>query len=189
MDVDWEQIEGSPFPLGVTWIEDERAFNFSIYSKHAESVELRFYGDDFEHLLHQFRFDYLKNKSGPVWHCRLPSETLTNCRFYCYRISGPGPEPGFSWHTFDAEKLLLDPYAKAIYFPPEFSRDAAMQPGSNEGRAPVGLLPRTECPFDWISDRKVRHTSELVIYEIHVKGFTAHPSPVFSPRIAARSTE
>ncbi len=182
MDVDWEQTEGSPFPLGASWIEEERAFNFSIYSKHAESVELRFYGeDDFEHPLYQFRFDYLKNKSGRIWHCRLPSETLANCRFYCYRISGPGPEPGFSWHTFDAEKLLLDPYAKTIYFPPEFSRDAAMQPGSNEGRASLGLIPRTEGSFDWSRDRKLRHTSELVIYELHVKGFTAHPSSDVRP--------
>jgi glycogen operon protein len=143
MDVDWKQSEGAPFPLGVSWIDDEHAFNFAIYSKHAESVELRFYGEDeLENPRYQFRFDYLRNKSGPIWHCRLPESELERCRFYAYSISGPGPEPGFSWHTFDAEKLLLDPYAKAIFFPPAFDRDAARLPGSNEGRAPLGLLPR-----------------------------------------------
>ncbi len=177
MDIDWERIEGSSFPLGVTWLPEQQAFNFAIYSKHAESIELRFYGADaFEHPLHVYRFDYLRNKAGPIWHCRLSDRALEGCRFYGYRISGPGPGAGYAWHTFDAEKLLLDPYAKAVFFPDSFDREAARLPGSNEGRAPLCVLPREPCPFDWSGDRKVRHTSELVIYELHVKGFTAHSS-------------
>ncbi|MEZ6044042.1 MAG: hypothetical protein R3C11_00355 [Planctomycetaceae bacterium] len=135
MSVAWAQLEGMPFPLGASWIKDQQAYNFALYSKHAESVELRFYSEnDLSTPVRVFQFDYLVNKSGPIWHCRIPYSEIESANYYGYRIDGPGPGAGFSWHTFDAEKILLDPYARAIYFPPEFSRDAACQPGSNEGK-------------------------------------------------------
>jgi len=68
----WEKIEGSPFPMGVTWIADEHSFNFSLYSKHAEAIRLLLYSPaDLAHPVYEYEFDYLKNKSGPVWHCRV----------------------------------------------------------------------------------------------------------------------
>ena len=42
----WLSTEGAPIPLGVTWIEEEQAYNFAVYSKHAESVTLLFYGPE-----------------------------------------------------------------------------------------------------------------------------------------------
>ncbi len=180
---DWEAVEGASFPLGVSWVEDERAFNFAIYSKHAESVELLFYRDDeLRRPAHEFHLEYLKNKSGTIWHQRVAENMLQNIRYYAYRINGPRPGPGFSWHAFDSEKLLLDPYSKAVYFPAEFDRDAAAQPGSNEGRAPLGVLTHFERPFDWGADPTLRHGSDLIIYELHVKGFTKSPTANVSQR-------
>lgn len=173
----WSQVEGSPFPLGATWIEEELAYNFSIYSKHAESMHLLLYAEeDAVHPVFEYEFDYLTNKSGPIWHCRVNQAAAANARYYAYRVNGPAPEPGFNWHHFDFEKILLDPYAKAVHFPEGFSREAARQPGSNAGQAPLGVLPSEQSPFDWEDDRPRRHESDLVIYELHVKGFTQHES-------------
>jgi len=174
---DWNNSEGTPRPRGVSWLEEEQAFNFALYSKHADAVTLLFYHDKQLHKpAYQKRLTYLENKSGPIWHCRIPQGDIAECRFYAFRISGPDPSPDYEWHAFDPEKLLLDPYAKAVYFPPSFDREAARKPGSNEGQAPLGVLPDCRCDFDWGDDRPPRHGSDLVIYEMHVKGFTHHSS-------------
>ncbi len=170
---DWYRREGSPFPLGVTWIPEDDAFNFAIYSKHAESVQLRLYRPgELRRPLYTFDFDPLPNKSGPVWHCRIPRDTVNGAKLYAYRIDGPVPTTGFALHHFDREKLLLDPYARDVFFPQGFSRTAAQRPGSNEGLAPLGVVPTAPCDFDWEDDTPVRHDSDLVIYEMHVRGFT-----------------
>jgi isoamylase len=167
----WFAVEGSPFPLGVTWIEAEQAWNFALYSRHATGVTLLLYGDqDFANPLAQVDLKHLKNKSSRVWHCRLRENEMAGARYYAYRVDGPHePSEG---HRFDAEKILLDPYAKAVFFPPNFSRDAARRAGSNAGRAPLGVIRCGAQPFDWGSDRRPRHTSDTVIYEMHVRGFT-----------------
>ncbi|MCA9118063.1 MAG: glycogen-debranching protein, partial [Planctomycetaceae bacterium] len=180
----WHSLEGSPHVPGVTWIEEEQAYNFAIYSKHACRVRLLLYrAEDIRQPVLEYEFDYLKNKSGPVWHCRIPASEAGTARYYGYRISGPAPGPEFSWHTFDFEKILLDPYATTVFFPPEFDRTAAMQPGSNAGRAPLGLLQdiRCQCQFDWENDPRPRHDADLIIYELHVRGFTRHPSSGVEP--------
>jgi isoamylase len=167
----WFAAEGSPFPLGVTWIEAEQAWNFALYSRHATGVTLLLYGEeDFVNPLREVELGHLRNKSSRVWHCRLREAEMPNARYYAYRVEGPSqPSEG---HRFDAAKILLDPYAKAVFFPPNFSRDAARQAGSNAGRAPLGVLRCGRQPFDWGEDRRPRHTSDTVIYEMHVRGFT-----------------
>ena len=179
----WEKIEGSPFPLGATWIEEDQAYNFSLYSKHAERVHLLIYSAvDFVRPIFEFEFNHLTNKSGPVWHCRVADKLLRTdsaspeARYYAYRVDGPAPEPGYNWHCFDYEKILLDPYARNVFFPDGFSREAACRPGSNAGSAPLGVLPAKHCEFDWKGDRKTKHDWDLVIYELHVRGFTQHTS-------------
>jgi glycogen operon protein len=82
---------------------------------------------------------------------------------------------GQGFHAFDDEKILLDPYARAVYFPDSFDREAARRPGPNDGEAPLGVIdPDRE--FDWEDDSFVQHGHDLVIYEMHVRGFTKHPS-------------
>ncbi len=172
----WESIEGSIFPLGVSYVQSEDAFNFALYSKHAQSVTLNFYGEsDFQTPVKRFTLNGLVNKSGPVWHCRIAVRNMANARYYAYQVSGPPPETGFEYHTFDSEKVLLDPYARVVRFPSAFDRNAAIEPGSNAGRAPLGVL-QDEMQFDWQGDQAVRHDSDLVIYELHVRGFTQHAS-------------
>ncbi|HPM83293.1 MAG TPA: isoamylase [Candidatus Anammoximicrobium sp.] len=168
----WESLEGSPIPLGASWVEAESAYNFAIYSKHAEKVTLVFFGDDLVKPIYRYEFEHLRNKTGPIWHCRIPQALLVGAQFYAYQIDGPKPGAGFEWHTFDPEKLLLDPYARDVYFSPEFDREAARRPGSNWGRAPLSVLDSREPPFCWEHEPPLRHQSDLVIYEMHVRGFT-----------------
>jgi isoamylase len=173
----WHRSEGAPWPLGVTWLPAENAFNFALYSKHATEVELLcFARQDLYRPALTKRLDFRINKSGPIWHCRVAIADLADSEFYAYRVCGPPLEAGFATRHFDADKLLLDPYARDVHFPPDFDRRAACAPGPNLSRAPLGLLPRTSCEFDWQDDRVPIHSHDLIIYELHVRGFTADPS-------------
>jgi isoamylase len=173
----WASREGLPYPLGVSWLEAERAFNFALYSKHASSVRLLFFdGASFETPRVMQSFDPLKNKSGRVWHCRIPESTLTDCRYYAYSIDGPDPRSLFQMHAFHPEKVLLDPYARELFFPPGFDRSAAIGARPNAGKAALCVLERGSTAFDWGEDRRPHHESRAIIYELHVKGFTQHPS-------------
>ncbi len=167
---EWYSIEGSPAPLGVTWIEPEQAFNFALYSKDATDLTLLLYSShDYFQPLHEYRFNPLLNKSGRVWHCRLKAAAMPGARYYAYRVAG-GNEPG-TGHRFDDAKIHFDPYAGALFRPPNFSREAARIPGSDAGRAPLGVIVPNR-GFDWTGDRRPVHTSDTVIYEMHVRGFT-----------------
>ncbi|XZE53918.1 glycogen debranching protein [Planctomycetaceae bacterium SH139] len=173
----WQALEGAPFPLGATWLAEEQAFNFSLYSKHATAVSLLLFNDgELDRPALRRQLNYLVNKSGRAWHCRLSAEELGDATYYAYQIEGPEHGVGFDLHAFDAEKLLLDPYAKQVFFPREFDRQAAMKPGSNMGRAPLGVLTRNGHGFDWEDDKVPRHEHDLIIYELHVRGFTQSPS-------------
>ncbi len=174
---EWHCKEGAPWPLGVRWIARERAYNFAVYSKHATKVELLLFTEStFESPSLSLLLDPSVNKSGPVWHTRVGISDLIGAKYYAYRIDGPHPAGGFELHHFDSQKLLLDPYARDVFFPPEFDRNAAILPGENVGKAPLGVLPSHFVPFEWGADRPIRHGSDLIIYEVHVKGFTNHPS-------------
>src|SRR6516225_39445 len=120
----WEQAEGSPLPLGVTWMEEEQAFNFAVYSEHAESVTLLLYtSTDLVNPSLTYRFNFLRNKSGRIWHCRIPLAEIGECRYYAYSVSG---QDSPDIHGFDPQKVLLDPYARFVFFPPAFDRELAM---------------------------------------------------------------
>ncbi len=87
----------------------------------------------------EFRFQHPAHKTGNVWHCRIPASELLGATLYAYRVEGPHePELGL---RFDPQKVLLDPYAPSVFFPPEFSRDACAHAGPTDGRAPLGRLP------------------------------------------------
>ncbi len=173
----WEQAEGSPFPIGVSWNPERSALNFALYSSNATVVRVLLYSpDDLVHPAIEVDLDHLKNKSGPIWHCRIPCEPSDSLAYYAYRVDGPAPMGGDDFHDFDFEKILLDPMALGVFFPEAFSREAACRPGSNAGQAPLGILPTQSCPFDWSDDRRPRHSHDLVIYEMHVRGLTMNPN-------------
>lgn len=180
--VSWADTEGSALPLGASWCENAQAWNFALYSKHAEAVTLLLYGaDEFVEPLLSRAMDYLRNKSGRIWHCRIPAGAARGARYYAYTVSGPDSDGGFERHAFHPRKILLDPYARAVFFPPAFERAAACRPGSNAGKAPLGVLAGESDTFDWRGDRRPRHESDTVIYELHVRGFTRSPSSGVDP--------
>jgi len=175
----WAQKEGTPLPLGATWIEDKQAFNFAVYAEHAESVTLLLYSaSDFSSPLLTFQLDFLRNKSGHVWHCRITLDQMCNAKYYAYSVSGRSPN---ELRSFDSEKVLLDPYAKSIMFPPEFDRRVAMGSGPSSGKAPLGVLPHPATEFDWEGDVAPNPESDAIIYELHVKGFTRNPNSGVQP--------
>ena len=175
----WAQSEGSPLPLGATWMEQEQAFNFAVYAEHAETVTLLLYSaDELANPVLSFEFDCVHNKSGRIWHCRLPLKEMRGARYYAYSVSG---QVISELHTFDPHKVLLDPYARCVFFPPEFDRKLATAPGRNAGKAPLGVLTGHTIKFDWSDDIAPRPESDAIIYELHVKGFTRNPNSGVHP--------
>jgi glycogen operon protein len=167
---------GRPFALGPTW--DGQGTNFSLFSEHAERVELCLFDGDAEERIE------VTNHTAHNWHVYLPG--VGPGQRYGYRVHGPyEPQRGLRFNPF---KLLIDPYAKAIegpvdfgaanvlpYVPdPEGARDDADLDLDDEDDAYA--IPKcvvVDERFDWEGDRPPqRPWSETVIYETHVKGFT-----------------
>jgi glycogen operon protein len=179
---------GIPSPLGATWDDGDQAYNFALYSADATDVTLLLYGnDDAATPLATIPFEFPENKTNRVWHLRVGAAQATGAANYAYRIDGPiDPANG---HRFDRTKILLDPYARCVYFPPAHSRAAACQPGPNDGRAPLARLPlrQPSAPGTASSSRSApapRHGHDLVIYEMHVRGFTRRSNSGLDAAIA-----
>jgi glycogen operon protein len=167
---------GRPAPLGATW--DGLGTNFALYSQHATRVELCLF-DARDPSKEYERFE-IENVSRHVWHIYLPG--VRPGQLYGYRVHGPyEPENG---HRFNPSKLLIDPYARAIagsvdwnaaVFPYRMGapdQDFARDDTDDATGIPKGVV--VESFFDWEGDRPPDtplHAS--VIYEVHVKGFTA----------------
>jgi isoamylase len=168
----WERLEGAPSPLGATWLADEGAWNFALYSRNATSVTLLVYGpEDVQTPVLSLALDPLAHKSGRIWHCRVPADRAPGATFYAYRIDGPSGPP----HRFRPAKVLCDPMAERLHFPAGFSRDAATGDRANDGRAVLGVLPTAGWADESRPRSGPRHTHDAIVYEMHVKGFTAHP--------------
>jgi glycogen operon protein len=166
-------------------VEADAAFNFALYSKHATGVTLLCYTEeDPARPVFEFRFRHPEHKTGNVWHCRIPARDLHGATLYAYRVEGPHePEHGL---RFDPRKVLLDPFAPSVFFPPAFSRDACARAGPTDGRAPLGRLPGrgTRAAPDEAAPRYT--CRDAIVYELHVKGFTARANSGVTP--AARGT-
>lgn len=173
----WFASEGSSTPLGATWVSAEASVNFSLYGRNATGIILLLFREgEYLQPVAEFVFDPLKNRSGRIWHMRISVDDLRGAKYYAYRTDGPfNPAQG---HRYDSQKLLLDPYARGVFFPPNYSRSACSQPGSTMGKAPLGVLPPLDAlAYDWTGDQKPpRHQHDLIIYEMHVRGFTRDPS-------------
>src|SRR5262249_15266158 len=170
---------GKPNPLGATW--DGEGVNFAIYSERATGVELcLFDGPDPYARQECVR---LREVTTHVWHAYLPG--LLPGQLYGYRLWGPyEPKNGL---RFNPAKLLVDPYARAIaghvnWEAPVFGfklghpdADLTLDERDDAWGMPRGVVVHPY--FDWEDDRPPRvpwHQS--IIYEVHVKGFTArHP--------------
>lgn len=183
----WPDGAGTPAPLGVAYLPESDSYNFALYSTYALGVTLHLYRrEDPKHPVLSVALDPRIHKSGRVWHYRLPAADLNRAELYAYQVDGPfDPVAG---HRFDPEKVLLDPYARAVFFPPTFSREACSQPGPTAGRAPLGVLPLRILGPGKASGRRTgvascpaahavpRHGHDTIVYEMHVRGFTMRPN-------------
>jgi isoamylase len=161
---------GSSAPLGSAVLPG--GINFSVYSKSASSVELLLF--DREEDLKPARviaLDALKNRTYHYWHVLVPD--LKPGQLYGFRAFGEfKPEHGL---RFDSSKVLLDPYALAVAIPNAYSRTADNTPAMKS----VVVDPGT---YEWEGDHPLRRPFvETVIYELHVRGFTRHPSSGVAP--------
>ncbi len=164
---------GSAYPLGATY--DGSGTNFALFSEVAERVELCLFSADGE----ETRFE-LPEVDGFVWHAFLPG--VEPGQRYGYRVYGPyDPSRGLRCNP---NKLLLDPYAKAIdgtiqwdesLFGYHFGDPDSVNDADSATHMPKCVVVNPF--FDWATDRSPRHPyAESVIYEAHVKGMTQqHP--------------
>jgi glycogen operon protein len=162
---------GLSFPLGATVFP--AGVNFCVYSRSASGVELVFFErEDDSKPSRVIRFDPAKNRTYPYWHVFLAG--VKTGQLYGYRVSGPfDPANGM---RFDPDKLLLDPYGLGVAVPGNYSREAARQKGDNSATAMKSVVVDPDL-YDWEGDAPLRHRSaRTIIYEMHVRGFTRHPS-------------
>lgn len=163
--------------MGATVYPD--GVNFSVFSKNSESVELLF----FEHADDEFPSREISlnpkiNKSFYYWHIFVPG--IKPGQLYGWRVyRKTRPKPEF---RFDGWKLLIDPYARAVIPSSRYDRHAAARPGNNTGQAVKSVVIDSRDGFDWEQEEPLRVTfDKSVIYELHVGGFTKHPSSGVAP--------
>ena len=169
---------GRPYPLGATW--DGEGVNFALFSRHAEAVELCLFDGPYA-LSERVRI-HLPDRTDFVWHVYVPG--IQPGQLYGYRVHGPY-EPG-SGLRFNPNKILLDPYARAIGRAPRWGDslfgydrskqgDDVISPLDSAPDAPLGAV--VDDAFDWQGDSAPRVPwRRTLIYEAHVKGMTQlHP--------------
>ncbi|HWL71308.1 MAG TPA: isoamylase, partial [Geminicoccus sp.] len=164
-------VPGSPAPLGAT--PTAGGVNFSVYSRHGTGVELLLFdrADDGEPAW-VVQLDPAANRTYHYWHGFVAG--VKPGQIYAFRVDGPwDPARGL---RFDREKILLDPYGRAVAVPPAYDRKAASLPGDNAARAPKSVVADPSA-YDWEGDLPLRRPSaQTIIYEMHVRGFTRHPA-------------
>ena len=170
---------GKPYPLGATW--DGRGVNFAIFSANATHVELCLF-DSITATEERYCIP-LREQTDLVWHGYLPG--IRPGQLYGYRVHGPyDPDHG---HRFNPNKVLLDPYAKAVgrgiqwsdtmfgYSIGHGQEDLSFDGRNNADCAPLGVVIKPK--FGWKHDRPPKTPwHQTVIYEAHVRGFSIkHP--------------
>jgi isoamylase len=170
---------GRPYPLGATW--DGEGVNFALFSAHAGRVELCLF--DRSGTREEARVP-LTEYTDEIWHAYLPDARPN--QLYGYRVYGPfDPANG---HRFNPNKLLIDPYAKALQGRLRWG-DALFgyrigsprEDLSFDRRDNARLIPKcrvVETAFTWGEDRRPQtRWEETIIFELHVRGLTIrHPA-------------
>jgi isoamylase len=156
---------GRPLPLGAS--VRPGGVNFAIASRYATAVTLLICTPGDEEAIIEFPLDARFHRTGEVWHAFLRG--LEPGISYAYRMDRvPNPEPQV--HRFDPRVDLLDPYATALT-----GGDTWGIPLSSRQSPRRGLVFQDE--FDWGDDEPPYiHPADAIVYELHVRGFTQHPS-------------
>jgi len=153
---------GRPLPLGPTWFDG--GINFALFSRHGRSVTLIFHYFDSPQT-HEIVLDPQINKTGDIWHLFL--HTQGRPVYYGYRVQTDRTKEG--WPVDSNDVVAVDPYCRS-----HAPRGWGVK--SEAGSAPVCLAVK-DLDFDWQGDRPLRiPAAETIIYELHVRGFSRHPS-------------
>ncbi len=160
---------GSALPLGAS--VQRGGINFSLFSKHATEVTLILFLPENPESETEIPLDPRINKTGNIWHALI--DNLEVGVHYGYRLDRTDNDHT-SIHRFDRGQLLLDPYAHAVAGRPQWGADA-------EGPIVAQRYPRRsvviDTDFDWEDDQPLNiPLADSIIYELHVRGFTRHPS-------------
>jgi isoamylase len=162
---------GQSAPLGAT--ASCGGVNFSLYSRDASGVELLLFDQvNDARPARVIPLDPSVNRTHHYWHVFIPG--VQAGQLYGYRVHGPfDPIKGI---RFDAAKLLLDPYGRGVVAPKNYSRKAAQERGDNCATAMKSVIVDSRS-YDWEGDAPLHlPSSQSIVYELHVKGFTRHPS-------------
>jgi glycogen operon protein len=155
---------GSPLPLGTTITAE--GINFAVFSRHAENIWLVLFSPAGTKI-GEIEMDPAHHKTGDIWHLLLRTRHDLQ---YCFRVDGPY-DPLQNGHLFDEKAVLLDPYARALAGGEKWNASAKEQAGFRRRCLIV------EDDFDWEDDRPLMiPMQDTIIYELHVRGFTRHPS-------------
>ena len=173
---------GVPLPLGTSLRPD--GVRFSVFSRHATGLHLLLFDEPRSaRPTLEIALDPAVHRVGDVWTVVVPE--VAAGQLYGYRAEGPH-EPAHG-HYFDPDLLLVDPYARAVTRGSAWSvpglRPGGMAPGqmsADERDALWSAMPKSvvvDSAFDWEGDRPLRiPLCDSVIYEVHVRGYTAHPA-------------
>jgi glycogen operon protein len=162
--------QGTSSPLGATPCRE--GVNFSVFSKHATGIELLLFDRVDAETGRAIRIDPIDNRTYHYWHVFVPG--VKAGQIYGYRVEGPSdPVNGM---RFDRTKVLLDPYGRGVAVPDRYCRAAASRAGDNCGTAMKSVVVDPSA-YDWEGDAPLRRPSaRTIVYEMHVRGFTRHPS-------------
>ncbi|MBT8227804.1 MAG: glycogen debranching protein GlgX [Dactylosporangium sp.] len=164
---------GRSHPLGAT--VDATGINFAVFSEHATAMQLLLFDkSDAREPFQVITLDSEANRTFAVWHVHV--EELRAPVFYALRVFGPGGDAGRALgHRFDPDKVLIDPYSRAVNRS-LWKRGDACLPGDNLATSLRSAVVDLS-DYDWEGDTPLhRPMGESVIYEMHVGGFTRSPS-------------
>jgi len=167
---------GNTSPLGATVIHG--GVNFSVFARDCTGIELLLFDHaDDATAARIITLEPRRNRTYHYWHTFVPD--IGAGQLYGYRVAGPfAPQRGL---RFDKDKLLIDPYGRAVAVPAGYDRGAACVPGDNACLSMKSVVadPRG---YDWEGDMPLKRSySRTIIYEMHVAGFTKHPSSGVPP--------
>jgi glycogen operon protein len=167
---------GVAYPLGASIVPG--GVNFSVYSRTAERIDLLLFdrADDPEPT-RVIKLDPDVNKTYYYWHVSV--EGLKPGQLYGYRAHGPyTPAQGL---FFDDQKVLLDPYSFCTMDTGNYDRQRAAEPGDNTAYTMKSVVVDLGA-YDWEGDTPIeRPFMDDTVYEMHVRGFTRHPSSGVAP--------
>lgn len=162
---------GSPEKLGVTFTD--KGANFCVYGHMAKSIELLFFDHkDASQPSHIIQLSDTDNRTAYYWHIFV--EDVQVGQLYAFRVDGPyRSRNGIKFYP---DKVLLDPYGLLVQRGDNFSRQAAIDEGCNVDKCLKSVVVDID-DYDWEGDKHPRHSfAKTIVYEMHVGGFTRHPS-------------